>query len=133
MVTLRDRVSFPASLIARLPRCLDGRLVSVHLALGDRTRGLLGPAELFRAAIVDQDTLLASLREATPHLGYVSRTDYATYYGQAVEAIRAYLAGSPGTAPARAPRLRHRHLLPLPRPCPRAQGPDAQAMPARTD
>ncbi len=110
--------------------------VSVHLALGDRTRGLLGPAELAllkptaylintsRAAIVDQEALLAALREgriagagvdvfdteplpaghpmrtaprllATPHLGYVSRANYATYYGQAVEAIRAYLAGSP--------------------------------------
>ncbi|GAB2844716.1 D-2-hydroxyacid dehydrogenase family protein [Streptomyces deserti] len=110
--------------------------VSVHLALSDRTRGLLGPAEVgllkptaylintSRAAIVDQDALLAALREgriagagvdvfdveplpadhpmrtaprllATPHLGYVSRANYATYYGQAVENIRAYLAGSP--------------------------------------
>ncbi|MGW7378387.1 D-2-hydroxyacid dehydrogenase family protein [Streptomyces sp. NPDC054794] len=110
--------------------------VSVHLALGDRTRGLLGPAELAlmkrsaylvntsRAAIVDQDALLAALHEgriagagidvfdieplpadhpmrgapgllATPHLGYVSRANYATYYGQAVENIRAHLSGSP--------------------------------------
>ncbi|MFE7858688.1 D-2-hydroxyacid dehydrogenase family protein [Streptomyces sp. NPDC057403] len=110
--------------------------VSVHLALSDRTRGLLGPAELAllkptaylintsRAAIVDQDALLAALREgriagagvdvfdveplpaghpmrtaprllATPHLGYVSRANYATYYGQAVEDIRAYLDGEP--------------------------------------
>lgn len=110
--------------------------VSIHLALGDRTRGLLGPAELAllkptaylintsRAAIVDQDALLATLHEgriagagvdvfdteplpaghplrtaprllATPHLGYVSRANYATYYGQAVENIQAYLAGSP--------------------------------------
>ncbi|MFH9404416.1 D-2-hydroxyacid dehydrogenase family protein [Streptomyces sp. NPDC017638] len=110
--------------------------VSVHLALGDRTRGLVGAAELAlmkptaylvntsRAAIVDQDALLAALREgriagagvdvfdieplpaghpmrtaprllATPHLGYVSRANYTTYYGQAVENIQAYLAGSP--------------------------------------
>ncbi|UXY27644.1 D-2-hydroxyacid dehydrogenase family protein [Streptomyces sp. HUAS TT20] len=110
--------------------------VSVHLALGDRTRGLLGPAELAllkptaylvntsRSAIVDQDALLAALNSgriagaavdvfdieplpadhpmrtaprllATPHLGYVSRDNYAAYYGQAVENIRAYLAGSP--------------------------------------
>lgn len=108
--------------------------VSVHLALGDRTRGLLAPAELAllkptaclintsRAAIVDQDALLAALHEgriasvdvfdleplpaghpmrtaprllATPHLGYVSRANYATYFGQAVENIRTYLAGSP--------------------------------------
>jgi phosphoglycerate dehydrogenase-like enzyme len=110
--------------------------VSVHLALSDRTRGLLGPAELAllkptaylvntsRAAIVDQDALLDALRSgriagagvdvfdveplpaghpmrtaprllATPHLGYVSRANYATYYGQAVENIRAFLAGAP--------------------------------------
>ncbi|MEU6240752.1 D-2-hydroxyacid dehydrogenase family protein [Streptomyces sp. NPDC047024] len=114
----------------------DSDFVSVHLALGDRTRGLLGAPELAlmkptaflvntsRAAIVDQDALLAALREgriagagvdvfdveplpadhpmrtaprllATPHLGYVSRANYATYYGQAVEDIEAYLAGAP--------------------------------------
>jgi phosphoglycerate dehydrogenase-like enzyme len=113
-----------------------GDFVSVHLALSDRTRGLLGAAELAllkptaylvntsRAAIVDQDALLAALREgriagagvdvfdveplpaghpmrtaprllATPHLGYVSRANYARYYGQAVENIRAYLDGAP--------------------------------------
>lgn len=110
--------------------------VSVHLALSERTRGLVGAAELAlmkpdaylvntsRAAIVDQDALLAALHEgriagagvdvfdveplppghpmrtaprllATPHLGYVSRANYATYYGQAVEDIAAYLAGAP--------------------------------------
>ncbi|MCX3286214.1 D-2-hydroxyacid dehydrogenase family protein [Streptomyces sp. NEAU-H22] len=114
----------------------DSDFVSVHLALGDRTRGLLGRAELAllkpsaylintsRAAIVDQDALLAALRAgriagagvdvfdveplpadhpmrtaprllATPHLGYVSRANYATYYGQAVEDIRAFLDGTP--------------------------------------
>ncbi|MCD9872259.1 D-2-hydroxyacid dehydrogenase family protein [Streptomyces guryensis] len=110
--------------------------VSVHLALGDRTRGLLGPAELAllkptaylintsRAAIVDQDALLTALHEgriagagidvfdieplpadhpmrtaprllATPHLGYVSRANYETYYREAVEDIRAFLDGAP--------------------------------------
>ncbi|MFF5569457.1 D-2-hydroxyacid dehydrogenase family protein [Streptomyces luteogriseus] len=114
----------------------DSDFVSVHLALGDRTRGLLGPAELAllkpsaclintsRAAIVDQDALLDALRAgriagagvdvfdveplpadhpmrtaprllATPHLGYVSRANYATYYGQAAEDIRAFLDGTP--------------------------------------
>lgn len=114
----------------------DSDFVSVHLALGDRTRGLLGAPELAllkptaylvntsRAAIVDQDALLAALHAgriagaavdvfdteplptdhpmrtaprllATPHLGYVSEANYRTYYGQAVENIRAYLAGSP--------------------------------------
>ncbi|GAA3123708.1 D-2-hydroxyacid dehydrogenase family protein [Streptomyces rameus] len=110
--------------------------VSIHLALSDRTRGLLGPTELSllqptaylintsRAAIVDQDALLAALREgrfagagvdvfdieplpadhplrtaprllATPHLGYVSQANYATYYSHAVEDIQAFLAGDP--------------------------------------
>lgn len=110
--------------------------VSVHLALSERTRGLVGAAELAlmrptaylvntsRAAIVDQDALLAALHAgtiagagidvfdveplpsghpmrtaprllATPHLGYVSRANYATYYGQAVENIRAFLDGEP--------------------------------------
>ncbi|MFG2196043.1 D-2-hydroxyacid dehydrogenase family protein [Streptomyces sp. NPDC048639] len=111
-------------------------VVSVHLALSDRTRGLLGAPELAlmrptgylintsRAAIVDQDALLTALRDgriagagvdvfdteplpaehpmrtapnllATPHLGYVSRANYETYYGQAVEDIRAFLDGEP--------------------------------------
>jgi phosphoglycerate dehydrogenase-like enzyme len=77
-----------------------------------------------RSAIVDQDALLAALHQgriagagvdvfdieplpsghpmrtaprllATPHLGYVSAANYATYYGEAVEDIRAFLAGSP--------------------------------------
>ncbi|MFF3928721.1 D-2-hydroxyacid dehydrogenase family protein [Streptomyces hirsutus] len=114
----------------------ESDFVSVHLALGERSRGLLGAAELAllkptaylvntsRAAIVDQDALLAALHDgriagagvdvfdveplpaghpmrtaprllATPHLGYVSRANYATYYGQAVENIRAFLDGAP--------------------------------------
>ncbi|MEU9714265.1 D-2-hydroxyacid dehydrogenase family protein [Streptomyces sp. NPDC047976] len=114
----------------------DSDFVSVHLALGDRTRGLIGAAELelmrptaylvntSRAAIVDQDALLDALRAgriagagldvfdteplpphhplrtaprllATPHLGYVTRANYATYYGEAVEDVLAFLDGSP--------------------------------------
>jgi phosphoglycerate dehydrogenase-like enzyme len=114
----------------------ESDFVSVHLALGDRTRGLVGAAELAllkptaylvntsRSAIVDQDALLAALHAgriagagvdvfdaeplpaghpmrsaprllATPHLGYVSRSNYETYYGAAVENIQAFLAGTP--------------------------------------
>ncbi|MER7705928.1 D-2-hydroxyacid dehydrogenase family protein [Kitasatospora sp. NPDC097605] len=110
--------------------------VSVHLALGERTRGLLGAPELAlmkpeaylvntsRAAIVDQDALLAALAGgriagaavdvfdqeplpaghpmrgaprllATPHLGYVSRDNFRRYYTEAVEDIAAFLAGAP--------------------------------------
>ncbi|MFE9258970.1 D-2-hydroxyacid dehydrogenase family protein [Streptomyces sp. NPDC006879] len=114
--------------------CCD--FVSIHLALGDRTRGLVGADEFTlmrsssylvntsRAAIVDQGALLHALHTgaiagaavdvfdieplpaghpmrtaprllATPHLGYVSRANYESYYGQAVENIVAFLAGSP--------------------------------------
>ncbi|GAA2635724.1 D-2-hydroxyacid dehydrogenase family protein [Streptomyces axinellae] len=110
--------------------------VSVHLALSDRTRGLLGADELAamkpsaylvntsRAAIVDQDALLAALHAgtiagaavdvfdqeplppahpfrtaprllATPHLGYVTEDNYRTYYTQAVENIQAWLHTTP--------------------------------------
>ncbi|MET7273869.1 D-2-hydroxyacid dehydrogenase family protein [Streptomyces flaveolus] len=110
--------------------------VSLHLVLGETTRGILGAPELAllkptaylintsRSALVDQDALLTALHEAriagaavdvfdteplpaahpmrtaprllaTPHLGYVSHLNYRTYYGQAVEAIDAYLAGTP--------------------------------------
>ncbi|MFG2332495.1 D-2-hydroxyacid dehydrogenase family protein [Streptomyces sp. NPDC048604] len=114
----------------------ESDFVTIHLALGDRSRGLIGAPELglmkptaylvntSRAAIVDQDALLAALHAgriagagvdvhdveplpadhpvrtaprllATPHLGYVSRDSYRTYYGQAVEDILAFLGGEP--------------------------------------
>ncbi|MFI9757608.1 D-2-hydroxyacid dehydrogenase family protein [Streptomyces sp. NPDC051963] len=133
----KDRADeYGVHLAAKEELLADSDFVSVHLALSDRTRGLIGPAELAllkptaylintsRAAIVDQDALLTALHEgriagagvdvfdteplpadhpmrtaprllATPHLGYVSQANYATYYGQAVENIQAYLAGSP--------------------------------------
>lgn len=110
--------------------------VTVHLKLSDRTRGLIGAPELglmrpsaylvntSRADIVDQDALLAALREgriagagldvfdveplpadhplrtaprllATPHLGYVTHANYTRYYGEAVEDVAAYLDGAP--------------------------------------
>ncbi|HEX3647907.1 MAG TPA: D-2-hydroxyacid dehydrogenase family protein [Pseudonocardiaceae bacterium] len=111
-------------------------IVSVHLILADSTRGLVGEAELAamkptaylvntsRGPIVDQDALLAALRDRriagagldvydeeplpaghplrtvgrtvlTPHLGYVTRTTFTSFYGQAVEDVRAYVDGSP--------------------------------------
>jgi phosphoglycerate dehydrogenase-like enzyme len=111
-------------------------IVSIHLALSERTRGLLGARELAllkptaylvntsRAAIVDEDALIDALRRgaiagagldvfgteplpadhpmrtlprllATPHLGYVTEANYRRYYGDAVEDIEAFLAGSP--------------------------------------
>jgi phosphoglycerate dehydrogenase-like enzyme len=111
-------------------------VVTIHLVLGDRTRGLLGAAELrrmrnsaflvntSRAPIVDQAALVQALEEnwiagagldvfeteplpadspfrrlpnvlALPHLGYVSRGNYRTFFTQAVEDIEAWLAGAP--------------------------------------
>ncbi len=111
-------------------------VVTIHLVLGDRTRGLLGAAELrrmrptaylvntARAPIVDQAALVQALREgwiagagldvfeteplpddspfrglpnvlALPHLGYVSRDNYRTFFTQAVEDIEAWLGGTP--------------------------------------
>lgn len=110
--------------------------VTVHLVLGERSRGLIDEPALrrmkpsaylvntARAPIVDRAALVRALEEgwiagagldvfeteplppdspfrrlptvlALPHLGYVSRANYATFFGQAVEDIEAWLAGSP--------------------------------------
>ncbi|MGW6568056.1 D-2-hydroxyacid dehydrogenase family protein [Streptomyces sp. NPDC054975] len=110
--------------------------VSLHMVLSERTRNLVGDAELramrpssylintSRAGLVDEEALLSALREgriagagldvfrteplpaddplrtlpnvlALPHLGYVTRGNYGRYFGQAVEDIEAFLAGSP--------------------------------------
>ncbi|MFJ4186576.1 D-2-hydroxyacid dehydrogenase family protein [Kitasatospora sp. NPDC089509] len=114
----------------------ESDFVSIHLASNADTRGLIGAAELAlmkpgaylvntsRAAIVDQDALLAALTAgriagaaldvfdteplpadhplrraprllATPHLGYVSQDNYRRYFGEAVEDIAAFLKGEP--------------------------------------
>jgi phosphoglycerate dehydrogenase-like enzyme len=123
-------------LVAKEDLLADSDFVSIHLALGDRSRNLVGANELAamkptaylintsRAAIVDQDALVNALNDnriagagvdvfdveplpadhpmrtarnllATPHLGYVSQDNYRRYYGEAVEDIQAFLAGSP--------------------------------------
>ncbi|GAA5531152.1 D-2-hydroxyacid dehydrogenase family protein [Herpetosiphon gulosus] len=111
-------------------------IVSIHLVLSERTRGLIGVAELqrmrrhaylintSRAAIVDQAALIHALEQgwiggagldvfeieplpgqhpfrtlpnvlATPHIGYVTQRNYQTYFGEAIEDIQAFLAGTP--------------------------------------
>jgi phosphoglycerate dehydrogenase-like enzyme len=111
-------------------------VVSIHLVLSERTRGLIGADELAlmrptawlvntsRGPICDEDALVAACREnaiagaaldvfadeplppghpfrslpnvvATPHLGYVTDASYSVFYPDAVEAVAAYLDGTP--------------------------------------
>ncbi|MGW9210416.1 D-2-hydroxyacid dehydrogenase family protein [Embleya sp. NPDC055664] len=111
-------------------------VLSIHLVLGSRTRGLVGAAQLARmkptailvntsrGPIVEESALLDVLRRRaiaaaaldvydveplpadhplrtldnvvlTPHIGYVTRELYQTFYRDAVEDIAAYLTGDP--------------------------------------
>ncbi len=111
-------------------------VVTIHLQLSDRTRGLLGARELAlmkrtallvntsRGPIVDEGALVGALQQRTiagaaldafdeeplprshpllrldntvitPHLGYVTVETYAVFFRDAVEDIRAFLAGHP--------------------------------------
>jgi phosphoglycerate dehydrogenase-like enzyme len=110
-------------------------VLSIHLVLSDRTRGLFRADDLAmmkptavlvntsRGPIVDEDDLVQALRRRTiagagldvydreplpaghplttldnvvllPHLGYVSEAGFRQMYGQVVEDIAAFLAGS---------------------------------------
>lgn len=125
-----------ATLVSREELLGRADVVSIHLQLSSRTRGLVGAAELAlmkpnawlvntsRGPIVDEPALVAALRERriagagldvfdveplprdhplrgldnaviTPHLGYVTQENYRVFYGQMVEDIEAWLAGSP--------------------------------------
>lgn len=114
----------------------DSDVLTVHLVLSSRSRGLVGAAELAamkdtailvntsRGPIVEEAALVEALRTgrigkaaidvhdteplpadhpfrslpnilATPHIGYVSRELYETFYGDAVADIAAFVAGTP--------------------------------------
>jgi phosphoglycerate dehydrogenase-like enzyme len=114
----------------------EADVLSIHLALSERTRGLVGAAELrllkptailvntSRGPIVDEPALIDVLRAGniggaaldvfnieplpsghplrtlphtllTPHIGYVTRDLYETFYRDAVEDIAAFRSGSP--------------------------------------
>lgn len=116
-------------------------VVTVHLVLGEATRGLIGAEDLrrmrrtavlvntSRAAIIDQGAMLRAVAERwiaglgldvyeieplpadhwmrhpdaaggtrvlrSPHMGYVTRGNLRTFYGDAVEDIAAFAAGAP--------------------------------------
>ncbi len=111
-------------------------VLSIHLVLSERTRGLFQAADLAmmkptavlvntsRGPIVDEDALVQALLAGTiagagldvydteplpaghplttldnavllPHLGYVSEAGFRQMYGQVVDDIAAFLAGSP--------------------------------------
>ncbi len=111
-------------------------VVSIHLKFSDRSRGLIGAADLARmkktailvntsrGPIVDQAALLAALHAGTigcaaldvyeveplpadhpmrtaprtvltPHIGFVADDNYASFYGQSVENILAFMDGKP--------------------------------------
>jgi phosphoglycerate dehydrogenase-like enzyme len=114
----------------------ESDVVTLHVKLGDRSRGLIGADELARmkptallvntsrGPIVDEDALLAALRDGTiagaaldvfdteplpaghplrsapntvltPHIGYVTRATYETFYREAAEDIAAWRRGEP--------------------------------------
>ncbi|MTW18873.1 D-2-hydroxyacid dehydrogenase family protein [Rhodoplanes serenus] len=114
----------------------DSDILTLHVRLSERTRGLVGAREIglmkpsallintARGPIVDEAALVAALRDGriagagldvydveplpldhpfrsianvvtTPHLGYVTRQNYARYFGDTVENIRAFLDGAP--------------------------------------
>jgi len=114
----------------------ESDIVTIHMVLSDRTRGLVGKHELAlmkptamlvntsRGPIVDEAALIDALRSGTiagagldvfdaeplpvdhplrsisntvltGHTGYVMQENYALSYSQAVEDIKAWLAGEP--------------------------------------
>jgi phosphoglycerate dehydrogenase-like enzyme len=136
-LTAERAAAVGASLAGNRDELLAGAdIVTIHLVLSDRTRGLVGARELglmrptaylvntSRGPIVDEGALIATLRAAkiagagldvydeeplpadhplrglpntviTPHLGYVTEETYQIFYAQALEDIRAFLAGAP--------------------------------------
>jgi len=125
-----------ANLVSKDELFARADVVTIHLVLGDRSRGLVGAAELARmkqsaylvntsrGPIVQEKALIDALKSrriagaavdvfdrepvpkdhpylaldnllATPHLGYVTEENYRQVYGEAVEDIRAFLAGKP--------------------------------------
>jgi phosphoglycerate dehydrogenase-like enzyme len=125
-----------ATLVDRDELLARADVVTIHLVLSERTRGLLGARELARmrktaylvntsrGPIVEEAALIRALETdaiagagldvfdeeplppdhplrrlpntvITPHLGYVTEETYRIFYAEALEDVRAYLAGAP--------------------------------------
>jgi len=123
-----------AALVSKDELLAQSDVLSIHLVLSDRTRGIVGAADLARmkptsylintsrGPLVDEGALAAHLRARkiagagvdvfsveplpmdspyrgldnivlTPHLGYVTRDNYAHHFPQVVEIVRAFLRG----------------------------------------
>jgi phosphoglycerate dehydrogenase-like enzyme len=121
-----------ARLVSKEELFRNADIVTIHLVLSPRTKGLVGPAELramkptarlintSRGPIVDEAALIEVLRDrriasaaldvfdieplptdhpfrsldnvlATPHIGYVARDLYGTFYGDTVKNIMRWL------------------------------------------
>jgi phosphoglycerate dehydrogenase-like enzyme len=121
-----------ARLVSKAELFQNADIVTIHLKLSQRTKGLVGAAELqalkpsarlvntSRGPIVDEPALIAVLRErriaaaaldvfdveplpadhpfrslenvlSTPHIGYVTRDLYRTFYGDTVKNITRWL------------------------------------------
>jgi phosphoglycerate dehydrogenase-like enzyme len=135
-LTAEKAAAAGATLVSKQELFAQADVVTLHLILSDRSRGIVGAGELAamkktafivntsRGPLIDQPALVAALKEGriagagldvfdveplpkdhpllscpntmlTPHLGYVSTQNYASYFKGAVENIEAYLAGSP--------------------------------------
>ena len=135
-LTAERASEFGATLVSKEALLSESDVVTIHLVLSGRTRGLIGAAELSlmkpsaylvntsRGPIVDESALIDALRNGaiagagldvfdieplpvdhplrllpntvlTPHMGYVTSETYRVFYGDAVEDISAFLAGSP--------------------------------------
>lgn len=134
-LTAEKAAAAGAELVTKEELFARADVVTLHLILSDRSRGVVGTAEIARmkkgailvntsrGPLIDQAPLITALQEGriragldvyeqeplpahhpllscpgtllTPHLGYVSTQNYAAYFQGAVEAIEAYLAGSP--------------------------------------
>ncbi|HZS64881.1 MAG TPA: D-2-hydroxyacid dehydrogenase family protein [Xanthobacteraceae bacterium] len=132
-----------ATLVSKEELLRQSDFVTIHVQLSPRTQGMIGAADLAlmkptaylintsRAQIVDQDALLAALREkkiagagldvydveplpldhplrklpnavTTPHLGYATLDNFRLFYEGMVEDIRAWIDGKPiNVIPAR--------------------------------